>query len=49
MNKRPMCLPKQKKKQKEKEKEKEKRIEKPRRFALKPEHGSRGMAKAFKA
>ena len=37
MKRRPMCLP------KEKEKEKEKRIEKPRRFALKPEHGLRGL------
>ena len=39
MKRRPMCLP----KEKEKEKEKEKRIEKPRRFALKPEHGPRGI------
>ena len=31
------------KKRKDKEKEKEKRIEKPRRFALKPEHGPRGL------
>ena len=30
-------------KEKEKEKEKEKRIEKPRRFALKLEHGPRGI------
>ena len=30
-------------KRKKKEKEKEKRIEKPRRFALKPEHGPRGL------
>ena len=30
-------------KRKRKEKEKEKRIEKPRRFALKPEHGPRGL------
>ena len=45
MNKRPMCLPKQKKskKKKKKEKKKEKRIEKPRRFALKPEHSPRGI------
>ena len=34
-----MCLP----KEKEKTKEKEKRIEKPRRFALKPEHSPRGI------
>ena len=32
-----------KRKRKEKEKEKEKRIEKSRRFALKPEHGSWGI------
>ena len=32
-----------KRKGQEKEKEKEKRIEKPRRFALKPEHGPRGL------
>ena len=37
MKRRPMCLP------KEKEKEKEKRIEKQRRFALKPEHGPKGI------
>ena len=43
MNKRPMCLPKQKKKKEKKKKKKEKRIEKPRRFALKLEHGSRGI------
>ena len=30
-------------KRKRKEKEKEKRIEKPRRFALKPEHSPRGL------
>ena len=35
MKRRPMYLP--------KEKEKEKRIEKPRRFALKPEHGPKGI------
>ena len=34
---------KKKQKEKEKEKEKEKRIEKPRRFALKPEYGPRGI------
>ena len=34
---------KRKRKEKENEKEKEKRIEKPRRFALKPEHGPRGL------
>ena len=34
---------KRKTKEKEKEKEKEKRIEKSRRFALKPEHGPRGL------
>ena len=34
---------KRKRKKKEKEKEKEKRIEKQRRFALKPEHGPRGL------
>ena len=39
MKRRPMCLP----KEKEKEKEKEKRIEKMQRFALKPEHGPRGI------
>ena len=32
-----------KRKRKDKEKEKEKRIEKSRRFALKPEHGPRGI------
>ena len=32
-----------KRKRKDKEKEKEKRIEKPRCFALKPEHGPRGI------
>ena len=32
-----------KRKRKDKEKEKEKRIEKPRSFALKPEHGPRGI------
>ena len=32
-----------KRKRKDKEKEKEKRIEKPRCFSLKPEHGSRGL------
>ena len=37
MKRRPMCLP------KEKEKEIEKRIEKSRRFALKLEHGPRGI------
>ena len=36
-----MCLPKEK--EKTKEKEKEKRQVKPRRFALKPEHGLRGL------
>ena len=36
-----MCLPKEK--EKTKKKEKEKRIEKPRRFALKPEHSPRGL------
>ena len=30
-------------KRKRKDKEKEKRIEKPRHFALKPEHGPRGI------
>ena len=30
-------------KRKDKEKEKEKRVEKPRCFALKPEHGLRGI------
>ena len=34
---------KKKQKEKEKEKKKEKRIEKPQRFALKPEHGPRGI------
>ena len=50
MNRRPMCLPKTKekekrkrKKKKKKKKKEEKRIEKPRRFALKPEHGPRGI------
>ena len=43
MKRRPMCLPKDKEKKKEKEKEKEKRIEKSRRFALKPEHSPRGL------
>ena len=32
-----------KRKRKDKEKEKEKRIEKPQRFALKPEHGPKGI------
>ena len=32
-----------KRKRKDKEKEKEKRIEKSRRFSLKPEHGLRGL------
>ena len=36
-----MCLPKEK--EKTKEKEKEKREVKPRRFALKPEHGPWGL------
>ena len=41
MNRRPMCLPKEKKRKgKRKEKEKE---EKWQRFALKPEHGPRGL------
>ena len=46
MNRRPMCLPKTKEKAKNKNKKKkkeEKRIEKSRRFALKPEHGPRGI------
>ena len=50
MNRRPMCLPKKKKqnktkikKKKKKKKKEEKRIEKSRRFALKPEHGPRGI------
>ena len=38
-----MSLPKEKVKSKEKEKEKEKRHVKPRHFALKPEHGPRGL------
>ena len=40
-----MSLPKEKEmpKEKEKEKEKEKRQVKPRLFALKPEHGPRGL------
>ena len=41
MNRRPMCLPKEKKKKrKRKEKEKEEKLQ---RFALKPEHGPRGL------
>ena len=36
-----MCLPKEK--EKTKKKKKKKRIEKPRCFALKPEHGPRGL------
>ena len=54
MKRRPMCLPKKKKKEKEKEKqkknktktktkEKEKKRRKLQRFALKPEHGPRGI------
>ena len=43
MNRRPMCLPKEKKKKrKRKEKEKEGKLQ---RFALKPEHGLRGLWK----
>ena len=41
MNRRPMCLPKEKeKKKKRKIKEKEEKLQ---RFALKPEHGPRGI------
>ena len=41
MNRRPMCLPKEKKKKrKRKEKEKEEKLQ---RFTLQPEHGSRGI------
>ena len=41
MNRRPMCLPKEnKRKGKRKEKEKEEKLQ---RFALKPEHGPRGI------
>ena len=41
MNRRPMCLPEEKKKKrKRKEKEKEGKLQ---RFALKPEHGPRGI------
>ena len=41
MNRRPMCLPKEKKKKrKRKEKEKEEKLQ---HFALKPEHGPRGL------
>ena len=41
MNRRPMCLPKEKKRKgKRKEKEKEEKLQ---RFALKPEHGPRGI------
>ena len=41
MNKRPMCLPKEKKRKgKIKEKEKEENLQ---RFALKPQHGPRGL------
>ena len=42
MNRRPMCLPKEvnKKKKRKKEKKKKKNLQ---RFALKPEHGPRGI------
>ena len=46
MNRRPMCLSKNKRKIKKKKKKKEKeekRIENPRRFALKPKHGPSGI------
>ena len=45
MNKRPMFFhnKRKRKKKKKKKKKKEKRIEKPRRFALKPKQGPRGI------
>ena len=43
MYRRPMCLPKTKEKEKEKKKKRKRKRRKLQRFALKPEHGPRGL------
>ena len=43
MYRRPMCLPKKKEKEKEKKKKRKRKRRKLQRFALKPEHGPKGL------